>query len=284
MGATIIGAVASRLRRARGENGMASRALVLRTGGTNCDRETEFALRLAGAETERLHVNVLRDDPGRLAGFQLLVIPGGFSYGDDLGAGKVLANELLSKLRRPLERFLDDGKLVLGICNGFQVLVKTGLLPGLERWKPQATLTFNDSRRFEDRWTFLEAPPSVCVMAGSGERLHLPVAHAEGKLVVQDEEVLRRMRANGQIVYRYVNPQGGPAAYPWNPNGSVDDIAAICDPSGHVLGMMPHPERHCLPVQDPRWPRRGLQSEGEGLRIFRRAVQFAGAGLAAASS
>ena len=253
---------------------MCVNVLILRTAGTNCDRETDFAFRLAGAETELLHVNVLRDEPGRLADCHVLAIPGGFSYGDDLGAGKVLANELLATLRAPLERFLDDGKLMVGICNGFQVLVKTGLLPGLERWRQQATLTFNDSHKFEDRWTYLKAPENACVLADGGERLYLPVAHAEGKFVVEDQSVLEQMRANGQIVYRYTDGDGTAAGYPWNPNGSVDNIAGVCDPSGRILGMMPHPERHSLPVHDPRWPRDGLKDEGEGLRIFRRAVEF----------
>ncbi len=260
---------------------MSVNVLILRTAGTNCDRETDFAFRLAGADTELVHVNALRADSGRMADFQVLVIPGGFSYGDDLGAGKVLANELLSTLRDPLERFLDDGKLVVGICNGFQVLVKTGLLPGLERWRQQATLTFNDSHKFEDRWTYLEAPENVCVLVEGGERIYLPVAHAEGKFVTESEDVLRQMRDNGQIVYRYTDREGRAAGYPWNPNGSVDNIAGICDPTGRILGMMPHPERHCLPLHDPRWPREGLKDEGEGLRIFRRAVDFVRDRLAA---
>lgn len=253
---------------------MTVKALILRTAGTNCDQETDFAFRLVGAETARLHVNELRADPARLSEFQILAIPGGFSYGDDLGAGKVLANELVANLRRPLERFLEDGKLVIGICNGFQVLAKTGLLPGLDRWKQQTTLTFNDSGRFEDRWVHLHAAENRCALAEGGERLYLPVAHAEGKFVAESEKVLKQMRDNGQIVYRYTNPEKEMAAYPWNPNGSVDNIAAVCDPTGRILGMMPHPERHCLPLQDPRWPLEGLKEEGEGVRIFRRAVEF----------
>ena len=248
--------------------------LILRTAGTNCDQETDFAFRLAGARTTLMHVNALRADPSALARHEVLTIPGGFSYGDDLGAGKVLANELVASLREPLEQFLEQGKLVLGICNGFQVLVKTGLLPGLERWKQQATLTFNDSHKFEDRWIHLKAPESRCALFEAGERVYLPVAHAEGKLVLESQGLLDELRRNGQIVCRYTDPRGGPAGYPWNPNGSVDDIAGICDPTGRIVGMMPHPERHCLPLHDPRWPREGLKAEGEGLRVFRRAVEF----------
>jgi len=254
---------------------MAVKALILRTAGTNCDEETAFAFRLAGAETEKLHVNVLRDDPGRLHEFHVLAIPGGFSYGDDLGAGTVLGNELVTLLRPALEEFIESGKLVIGICNGFQVLVKTGLLPGLTRWKRAATLTLNQSRKFEDRWVYLKAPATRCVMVEAGESIYLPVAHAEGNFVPADPDVLDALRDNGQIVYRYTDPHGDHGDYPWNPNGSVDDIAGVCDPTGCVLGMMPHPERHCLPIHHPRWTREGLKDKGDGLRIFERAVKYA---------
>jgi len=254
---------------------MAARVLILRTGGTNCDEETDFAFRLAGAQTTRLHVNVLRKEPAVLSQFAVLAIPGGFSYGDDLGAGTVLANELITLLRPALEEFIDGGKLIIGICNGFQVLVKTGLLPGLTRWQQQATLTTNDSYKFEDRWVYLKSPASRCVLVEDDESIYLPVAHAEGKFVPADEGVLDALREKGQVVFRYVDSEGRSAGYPWNPNGSVDDIAAVCDPTGRVLGMMPHPERHCLPIQHPRWTREGLKERGDGLRIFERAVRFA---------
>jgi len=254
---------------------MRARALILRTAGTNCDRETEFALRLAGAETSLLHVNVLRENPDLLQEFAILAIPGGFSYGDDLGAGKVLANELLTHLRPALQEFIENGRLIIGICNGFQVLAKTGLLPGFNRWRQEATLTFNDSHRFEDRWTYLKAPPNRCVLVEDNEFVYLPVAHAEGKFVPQDDALLARLRENGQVVFRYTDRDGNHAGYPWNPNGSADDIAAICDVTGRVLGMMPHPERYVLPMQHPRWTREGLKAAGDGLRIFQRAVRFA---------
>jgi len=252
------------------------RVLVLRTAGTNCDEETAFAFRLAGAETTKLHINVLRDDPARLSEFSVLAIPGGFSYGDDLGAGTVLANEMLTLLRPALEQFIDSGKLIVGICNGFQVLVRTGLLPGLNRWEQEATLTINDSGRFEDRWTYLRAAPNRCVLVDDDDFIYTPVAHAEGKFVPRDDEVLAAMRENGQIVLRYTDAEGRTGAgYPCNPNGAVDDIAAVCDPTGRILGMMPHPERHCLPIHHPRWTREGLKDRGDGLCIFERAVNFA---------
>jgi len=259
---------------------MSVNVLILRTAGTNCDRETDFAFRLAGAETNLLHINVLRKEPGLLSEFAILAIPGGFSYGDDLGAGKILANELLTQLKPALESFVNDGKLIIGICNGFQVLVKAGLLPGLKRWRQQATLTLNDSHRFEDRWTYLSAPANRCVLVEDGEFLYLPVAHAEGKFVPENNDVLERIQENGQIVLRYSDREGHPTSeYPASPNGSIDNIAGICDETGRILGMMPHPERHCLPTQHPRWTREGLKEQGEGLRIFERAVAYAGANV-----
>ena len=254
---------------------MGVKALILRTAGTNCDEETAFAFRQAGAEAERLHVNVFRADPDRLLDYDILSIPGGFSYGDDLGAGTVLANELVTLLRPALETFVESGRLVLGICNGFQVLVKTGLLPGIDRWEQEATLTINDCHRFVDRWSYLKAPRSRCVLVEDDEFIYLPVAHAEGKFVPANDGVLRELRNNGQIVFRYTDSEGNTGAgYPWNPNGSVEDIAAICDRSGRVLGMMPHPERHSLPVHHPRWTREGLKRKGDGMILFERAVQF----------
>ncbi|MDP6438327.1 MAG: phosphoribosylformylglycinamidine synthase I [Candidatus Brocadiia bacterium] len=254
---------------------MAPEVLILRTAGTQCDEETAFAFRLAGARATRLHINILRKDPAVLSRFAILTIPGGFSYGDDLGAGTIEANEMVTLLRPALEEFIEAGKLVIGICNGFQVLVKTGLLPGLTRWEQQATLTVNDSGRFEDRWVHLKAPPNRCVLVEDGETLYTPVAHGEGKFVPAGADVLEALRAGGQIVWQYTDPQGRPAGYPWNPNGAVENIAAVCDPTGRILGMMPHPERHCLPTHHPRWTREGLKERGEGLAIFERAVRYA---------
>jgi phosphoribosylformylglycinamidine synthase len=256
---------------------MRANAIVLRTAGTNCDVETEYALHRAGAHAERVHVNVVREHPERLAEYNILVVPGGFSYGDDLGAGKILANELLTFLREPIRQFIDDGKLVLGICNGFQVLVKTGLLPGLGSGRQEATLTWNDSNRFEDRWVHLKLPKSRCVYtdgAGSDGLWYLPIAHAEGKFIPSDDDTLKALRANGQIVFQYVDAAGGFAGYPANPNGSVEHIAGVCDTTGRILGLMPHPERHILGAHHPQWTRLGLKDEGDGLQLFRGAVQY----------
>jgi phosphoribosylformylglycinamidine synthase len=251
------------------------RAVVLRTAGTNCDAETEYALEKAGASAERVHVNRLVESPRPLERAQILAIPGGFSYGDDIASGKVLANELRHRLADSLRDFVDGRKLIIGICNGFQVLVKAGLLPALKGRKVQATLTVNDSARFEDRWVYLRAEEGPCVFVKPGENVYLPVAHGEGKFTA-GAAVLADLKKRRQVVYRYVGPDGSTGAgYPWNPNGSVEDIAGICDPSGRVFGLMPHPERHIEPTQHPRWTREGLKREGDGLRIFGNAVEFA---------
>jgi phosphoribosylformylglycinamidine synthase subunit PurQ / glutaminase len=254
------------------------RAVVLRTAGTNCDVETRFALKLAGAQAELMHVNRLAAEEDPLGGFQLLVLPGGFTYGDDVAAGKVMAIELQHVLGQKLVRFAESGGLVIGICNGFQVLVKMGLLPGATFVGPGArkvTLTVNDSHRFEARWVRLRAAENThCVFVAPGEELELPVAHGEGKLVTRAPEVLSDLISAGQVAYRYASRQGRTPAYPEDPNGSVDHIAGLCDPSGRVFGLMPHPERHIFGYHHPRWTREGLRREGEGLQIFKRAVEY----------
>jgi len=258
---------------------MPVRALVLRTAGTNCDAETQFAWEKAGAKAERVHINRLIEEPKRLTRYQILTIPGGFSYGDDISAGKIFANQLAHHLAEVLHDFLEADRLVLGICNGFQVLVKCGLLPGAKDGRPTlvqgATLTNNDSGLFEDRWTHLAAETDRCVFLEKGESLYLPVAHAEGKFVPGPEATLKKLEAAGQVALRYVGPDGKTGAgYPWNPNGSVGDVAGICDPTGRILGLMPHPERHVLPWHHPQWTRLGAQEAGDGLAVFRRGVAY----------
>jgi len=252
------------------------KALVLRAAGTNCDRETEFALAQAGFTAERVHVFRLMEDPGALKDYQFLVIPGGFSYGDDVAAGKILANQMLHHLADALNEFIADGKLVLGICNGFQVMVKSGLLPW-GRVVPgeahrDATLAWNDCGRFEDRWVHLRADSKQCVFLPAGEIVALPVAHGEGKFVPRDEQVLSALRDGGQVAARYVDAEGRPGGYPVNPNGSIDDIAGICDPTGRVMGLMPHPERFVDVTQHPRWTRGGIE-RADGTMFFQRAFR-----------
>jgi phosphoribosylformylglycinamidine synthase len=249
-------------------------ALILRAPGTNCDEETQAAFEMVGARAERIHVNAVRDNPRRILDFQILVLPGGFSYGDDVGAGKVLALEFQHFLADAIRKFRDDEKLILGICNGFQTLLKAGLLVPPDEDGPLATLGFNESGRYEDRWVYLQATPGKCAFLKGIDRLHLPIGHGEGNFVCRKEWIVRGLAQAGQVVLRYCDEKGVRAGYPVNPNGSQDDIAGICDYSGRVMGLMPHPDRHLFPTQAPQWSRRGLKPEGDGLAIFRNAVEF----------
>lgn len=256
-----------------------TRALVMTGYGINCDMETAHAFSLAGAEPSRIHINDIIAKPGLMNNFQILAFPGGFSFGDDIASGKVLANKIKQNLMEPLSDFISQGKLVIGICNGFQAMVKLGLLPGFEgRYmkSQETTLTFNDSGRFEDRWVHMKASPdSRCVFTKGLDNLYLPVRHGEGKFVPESQEVLRRINDNNQAVVRYTGPNGTPTQeYPWNPNGSVEAVAGICDESGRVFGMMPHPEAFLHRTNHPRWTREDLPEEGQGLAIFRNAVDF----------
>ena len=257
------------------------KAIILRTAGTNCDYETRYALEKAGADVDLVHVNQLVKDKGLLSSYHIFVLPGGFTYGDDIAAGKVLANQLRHHLLDELTRFVDDGKLVIGICNGFQVLIKMGLLPGINgtppsfnEYRQEFTLTYNDSNKFEDRWVYLKSFSDKSVFIDKDCLLYVPIAHAEGKFVAGDGGELENLGKSGQIIFKYVDKDGNIANYPWNPNGSLDNIAGICDSTGRVLGMMPHPERYIEPTQHPRWTREGLKAEGDGIAIFRNAVNY----------
>jgi phosphoribosylformylglycinamidine synthase len=280
---------------------MAPRALILRAPGINRDEDAAAAIELAGGRPERVHINRVVEGATKLADYALLIIPGGFSYGDHLGAGKLLAVDLAHRLSEALAAFVADGRPVIGICNGFQVLVKAGVLPGMDerpRTKdesspedkhrpsslvlrpssPVATLTDNASGQFECRWVQLSADPgSRCVFTRGFDRpIEVPVAHGEGRFVTRDQAALQALRAGGQVALRYVAAGGGAAGYPDNPNGSDDAIAGVCNPAGNVLGLMPHPEDAILPQQHPRWTREPWRAEGDGLALFRNAVRYAG--------
>jgi phosphoribosylformylglycinamidine synthase len=251
------------------------RAIVLRAPGTNCDEETAAAWERAGAVAEIWHIGRLLESPRSLDDFQVLTLPGGFSYGDDLGAGRILATRLGTVLSESLRRFHDRGGLVLGICNGFQVLVRAGLLPGTAGGR--ATLARNDSGRFESRWVQLATRPGLSpfVSDRSAGTMELPVAHGEGRFVLAASEELAELDRAGQIVLKYVDREGRPTeSYPDNPNGSPAAVAGICDPTGRIFGLMPHPERFVEPWHNPRWTRRqgGAQGSGDGLAIFANAV------------
>ncbi len=274
---------------------MSARALVLAGYGINCDVETTHALRLAGAEAKRVHISQLtgtRNQPPSetLADYNILVFDGGFSWGDDHGAGVLLATRLGRHLRGQLEDFLARGGLVLGICNGFQALVNLGLLPLLDgRWERSVALAANDCGNFQDRWVELAVEPdSPCLFTKGLKRLPLPIRHGEGKFVAEPE-TLERIEQQGLVALRYATAGGKPARGRWpaNPNGSLHDIAGICDPSGRVFGLMPHPEGYYRLSQHPTWTRsrekarrRGKELDplapGLGLAVFSNAVAAAG--------
>ena len=250
------------------------RAIVLRAPGTNCDEETAAAWQRAGATVETWHVGRLIESPAVLDRFQILTIPGGFSYGDDLGAGRILATRLGTVLGDALRRFHDRGGLVLGICNGFQVLVRSGLLPGGPSPCP-TTLAHNDSGRFEARWVRSCPGPACSPFVSFTEPIELPVAHGEGRFLTAEPAASGPPGTGGQIVLRYADRRGRPTQeYPANPNGSARGVAGVCDPTGRIFGLMPHPERFIDPWHHPRWTRHAAsrQGEGDGLQIFRSAV------------
>ncbi len=249
------------------------RVLILRAPGTNCDIEAAFAFETAGALAERIHINRLREQPSLLAQFQILMLPGGFSYGDDVAAGKIQAVQLAHFLGEELRLFRDKEKLILGVCNGFQVLIKSGLLIPPDEEGPVATLSYN-SHGYQDRWLHVQVASNKSPFLKGITRMHVPMAHGEGNFVCRKEWILRGLEEAGQVVLKYVDANGQPGAYPVNPNGSQGDVAGLCDPSGRVLGLMPHPERHVLGTQHPRWTREGLKKEGDGLQMFRNAVEY----------
>lgn len=264
------------------------RVIVLRTAGTNCDQETVFAFRHFGAEVDLVHINALFAGTVRLKDYQILAVPGGFTYGDDIMSGRILANELRLRLGEDLGRFIEEKKLMIGICNGFQVFVRAGILPGprgsfsgLGRngnrgFTQNVTLTYNDSGKFEDRWTYLKVGGKSVWTENLDDIVYFPVAHAEGKFMPRDTEVLRRLEDNGQIAFRYCRPDGQAPGYPENPNGSIDHVAGITDRTGRILGMMPHPERHFFNIQHPRWTGLGgALGCGTGAKIFENGVRYA---------
>lgn len=251
---------------------MKPKALVIRAAGTNCDQETIHALELAGAECQLTHINQLLSGHLRIHPYHIIVFPGGFSYGDDISAGKVLANELRLKLREQLTRFVESKKLVIGVCNGFQVLVKAGLLPGFDPVdeKQSVTLGLNDSARFQCQWTTVKTDPSAATwLKGMPSSFDLPIAHGEGKFLTLNPKILATLKKNKQIIFRYS---------PKNPNGSQADIAGICNKAGNVVGLMPHPERFVSRYQHPNWTNRPAANGsewGDGYWFWEKAVNYA---------
>jgi len=251
------------------------KVIILRTAGTNCDEETAHAWELARAVPRRIHVSELIDRPALLKDYAILTIPGGFSYGDDISAGKIMATQLIHYLADMLRDFVSVGKLVLGICNGFQVLVKAGLLPGGsdDPIGPQVvTLTQNDSARFEDRWVHLRSSSQSNAFIPADTILSMPIAHGEGKLVSADQNIRRSLIDNNHIAVSYCDAEGKPGPYPINPNGSELDIAGLTNAEGTILGLMPHPERHIYPTQHPQWTCRQTD-KADGRILFESSVK-----------
>ena len=262
---------------------MKPKVLILRSAGANCDVEAAYAFELAGAAADFVHVNQLIADPRMMDQYQLLAIPGGFSYGDDIAAGRILASQIRHHLADAFGRFIESQKPVIGICNGFQVLVKTDLLPGelAGRSGQNCTLANNQCGRFVDRWIQLATRSQKCIWTAGIDRLELPIAHGEGRFVPVDDSVRKSLWDNDQVAVVYVNSDGSPAGetFPANPNGSVDDIAGVCDATGLVFGLMPHPERFVDATQHPAWTRRGHFGAAEGLKMFQNAVNHVSQGV-----
>lgn len=248
--------------------------LVLRCAGINCDEEVMHCWRIAGAAPTLMHINELAADPEVLERFRIVTIPGGFSYGDDIAAGQILAQRIMHESREAMRCLVDRGGGILGICNGFQALVKTGLLPGGPDSRSLVTVTHNDSARFEARWVTLEVCTDKCAFLEPGRRLEMPVEHAEGKVVTAGAEALRRLETGGRIAVRYVDADGRHDTYPANPNGSDAGIAGLCDETGRIFGLMPHPDRAFAHTHHPRWTRHDRERTPDGLTVFENAVRF----------
>lgn len=264
------------------------KALVLTGYGLNCDNETAHAFELAGAAPAKVHINSLIDGSATISDYRILAFVGGFSWGDDHGAGVVQAVRLRTRIGDQIREFIEKGRLILGICNGFQALVNLGLLPGFDHdYRGRlVALTYNDCGNFRDDWVTLSVnSESPCIFTRGIERIDLPVRHGEGKFHAE-MPVIERLTAGKQVVMRYAAPEGQPAGrqFPYNPNGSVDDIAGICDPTGRVFGLMPHPEAYNHFTNHPLWTRQKelLRRRKEvvdpeptpGIKIFRNAVEF----------
>jgi phosphoribosylformylglycinamidine synthase len=260
---------------------------IFRAPGTNCDAETRHALEYFGCRARVVHINKLIRREVRLSSFHGVVIPGGFSYGDHIRSGAILGKMVGEKLKDQLVEFWEEGKPILGICNGFQVLVEAGLLPAFEGFSdiPEAALGKNVSNRFEDRWIYLRNDnKGKCIFTRGLRVLRMPVNHGEGKLILPrgvEEELYRRLVKNDQLVFRYARADGSLALgeYPENPNGSFRDIAGVCDPRGTILGMMPHPEKAFHRITYPDWTRTGIKGVGDGYWIFKNMVDYVSASL-----
>jgi phosphoribosylformylglycinamidine synthase len=257
--------------------------VLLVTGfGLNCEAESRHAWQLAGAEPSLVHLNDLLNRPSMLHDYAALMVGGGFSYGDHMGSGLVFAHRLRHHLRADLEKFVGAGKLVMGVCNGFQILTKLGLLPGLdgEFFTQKVALMHNDCGTFQNFWVTLRfEPDSPCVFTKGLNRVPLPIRHGEGKIFTTDEAVLAKLEGLKCVPCRYADAAGQATQdFPHNPNGSLNAIAGLCDPTGRIFGLMPHPEAYLFPENHPQWDlqreRGELPERGLGLKLFENAVRY----------
>ena len=254
---------------------------ILQSDGTNCDNELFYAFKKFGGNPQFVHINELRNQSKSLTDFQILALPGGFSYGDDIASGKILAVELMSFLKGEIEKFKDKGGIIIGICNGFQTLVRTGLLPFGSLGQMDATLASNDSGHFECRWIKLRFEKSKCVfLKGNYSVGHFAVNHGEGKFF-SSPDVIKKVEDENLVVFRYIDDRGNPTQkYPENPNGSLNAIAGVVDPTGRIFGMMPHPEKFVDVTQFPNWRRnlpagrQGKITKPHGAFIFEQMIKF----------
>ncbi|MDR3243875.1 MAG: phosphoribosylformylglycinamidine synthase I [Elusimicrobiota bacterium] len=257
-----------------------AKVLILRTAGTNCDYETQSAFEECKAVVEKLHINAAIGEKDKILKYDILVFPGGFSYGDDIASGKILANEVKSKLGDILQKFASSKRPIIGICNGFQVLVKMGLLPDNKLFEQISTLSYNDSNKFECRWVYLKTKVSdkdkvKCLWTKNlPDIITLPIAHGEGKFIPKNKKIIDDLKKNHQIVLRYCDRDAGIPQYPLDPNGSVEQIAGICNPDGNVFGLMPHPERFVFAFQHPLRQSKDFGKYGWGKIIFQNAVDY----------
>lgn len=253
---------------------------IVRTAGTNCDAETQRSFEVLGVNAETLHINKLVKE-GNLPDYQILVFPGGFSYGDYIRSGAILGKELESKLANEIKQFVEEERAVIGICNGFQILVEAGLLPGFNGISeyPEVALANNSSAKFECRWIYMKNENAgKCIFTkklAKNQMVRMPIAHGEGRFLMK-EEYLKRLEENDQIVLKYCKPDGQLAngEYPFNPNGSMNDIAGICNPIGNVFALMPHPERAFSKIQYPDWTSETTEEFGDGKAIFESVIDY----------
>jgi phosphoribosylformylglycinamidine synthase I len=247
--------------------------MILTGYGINAEKELIWAFEKAGGVVDSVHLEDLIADKGMLDNYQIIGFPGGFSFGDHITSGRVFANIVRYKLLEEIKAFIEAGKLIIGICNGFQIITKLGLVPDTGgRLEQTVSLVENDSARFEDRWVWVDNPGSESPWLKGIKRLYLPVRHGEGKFITTDPVVMEELKSGNQVAFKYVNPDGQ-TVYPFDPNGSHDHIAGITNRQGTVLGLMPHPEAYIFKENHPRWTE-GIEDELTGLSIFENGINY----------